>query len=359
MLYELAQLLVPYEANFLFFQYLTVRGALVTVTALALSAGLCVAVIRLSHRFGIYPGMRSDGPAHASKANTPILGGVAMAVGIAVSVLLWADLDNQYIWVLLASLLSFAAIGGIDDFLKLRRQDGHGIGAKAKLAMQLALATALAVWVYSLAETDTQTALLIPYMKSTSIALGWLFVPFVVLVITGSSNSVNLMDGLDGLCILQVAMIASALAVFAYVSGNVMFSSYLNIPYIQGNGELALVAVAIAGASMGFLWFNAHPAEIFMGDTGSLALGALLGLIAVLVRQELVLAIMAGLFVLQTTAVMLQVGSFKARGKRIFRMAPLHHHFELIGWTETKIIIRFWIITFLLVLLGLASLKIR
>lgn len=359
MLYELAQYLVPFESNFSFFLYLTVRGVMAAATAFVLSMLLCWVMIGFAHRRGMYPGMREKGPAHSEKSGTPILGGVAMVISIAVSVLLWADLDNVYIWLALAAMLLYAFIGGADDYLKVARRDSAGLRAGAKLVVQTLAAALLAFAAYRLAQTGAQTDLLIPYMKSTSFDMGWWFVPFSILVIVGCSNSVNLMDGLDGLCILPVVMIASALAVFAYVSGNIVFSSYLNIPYIPGNGELAVVAVATAGAGMGFLWFNAHPAEIFMGDTGSLALGALLAVLAILVRQELVLAIMAGLFVVQACSVILQVGSFKLRGRRIFKMAPLHHHFELSGWTETKIIIRFSIITFLLVMLGLASLKIR
>ena len=359
MIIELIQYLTQFESNFSFFYYLTVRGVFIAITSFLLSIFLCRWVINFSHKHRIYPGMRADGPDHEDKQQTPILGGVAMCVSIVLSSLLWVDLSHFPVWLCLLTVLLYALIGGLDDYLKVKHQDGSGLSVRAKLALQSCVAVGLAWVIFDTAQTSVEVDLLIPYVKNTSIALGWWFIPFSVLVIVGTSNSVNLMDGLDGLCILPVAMITVALAIFLYFSGNIVFASYLNIPYIAGNGELALIALALVGAGMGFLWYNSHPAQVFMGDVGSLSIGALMALLAIFARQELVLAVMGGLFVVQTFSVFLQVGSYKLRGKRIFKMAPLHHHYEKLDYQESKIIIRFWIVTFFFVILGLASLKIR
>jgi phospho-N-acetylmuramoyl-pentapeptide-transferase len=308
--------------------------------------------------------VRDEGPeTHLLKAGTPTMGGALILTAIAVSTVLWADLENMFVWVVLFVTLSFGVIGYVDDYKKLVLQDPKGISAKQKLFWQSAVAIIAAVTLYLWAEQsgtlDTATALLIPYLKDTTIQLGILQVVVTYLFIVGFSNAVNLTDGLDGLAIMPTVLVGGALGVLAYVTGNVNFSGYLGIPYVAGTGEILVFCAALAGAGLGFLWFNTYPAQVFMGDIGALSLGAALGVVAVVVRQEIVLAIMGGVFVVETLSVMIQVGSYKLTGKRVFRMAPLHHHFELKGWAEPKVIVRFWIITVILVLIGLASLKIR
>ena len=304
--------------------------------------------------------VRDDGPqTHLSKAGTPTMGGALILVAIAVSTLLWSDLSNIYVWVTIGVTLIFGAVGWVDDYRKVVEKNPRGLPAKWKYFWQSIGGLGAAVLLYSVAQTPAETSLLIPFMKNVSIELGIFFIVFTYFVIVGSSNAVNLTDGLDGLAILPTVLVAGALGVFAYLSGNIKFAEYLLIPYVAGSGELIIFCGAIVGAGLGFLWFNTYPAQVFMGDVGALSLGAALGVVAVIVRQELVLVIMGGIFVAETVSVILQVASFKLTGRRIFRMAPLHHHFELKGWPEPRVIVRFWIITVVLVLIGLASLKIR
>ena len=304
--------------------------------------------------------IRDDGPqSHLSKAGTPTMGGGLILIAIASSNLLWADLTNRYIWVALLVTLSFGAIGFIDDYRKVSAGNSKGLSARSKYGWQSLIAIVTGVGLFVGATTAAETELLVPFFKDVSVTLGWLFVPLVYFVVVGSSNAVNLTDGLDGLAILPTVMIAGALAVFAYVTGNYKFAEYLSIPFIRDAGELIVFCGSIMGAGLGFLWFNTYPAQVFMGDVGALSLGAALGIVAVLVRQELVYFLMAGVFVMETVSVILQVASFKLTGRRIFRMAPLHHHFELKGWPEPRVIVRFWIVTVILVLIGLATLKIR
>ena len=287
------------------------------------------------------------------------MGGVLILTAIAVSTILWADLDNHFVWIVLFVTLSFGAIGYVDDYKKLILQNPAGISAKTKLFWQSVAALVAATALYVTATDEISTSLLIPYFKDLMIPLGIFQVVVTYFFIVGFSNAVNLTDGLDGLAIMPTVLVGGALGVFAYVTGNTNFSDYLGIPYVSGTGEILVFCAALAGAGLGFLWFNTYPAQVFMGDIGALALGAALGVVAVVVRQEIVLAIMGGVFVVETLSVIIQVASFKLTGRRVFRMAPLHHHFELKGWAEPKVIVRFWIITVILVLIGLASLKIR
>jgi len=287
------------------------------------------------------------------------MGGTLILAAIAISTVLWADLENLYVWIVLFVMLSFGVIGYVDDYKKLILQDPAGISAKQKLFWQSCAAIIAAIALYVTATDEVQTSLLIPYFKDLAIPLGMFQVVVTYFFIVGFSNAVNLTDGLDGLAIMPTVLVGGALGIFAYVTGNVNFSGYLDIPYVPGTGEILVFCTALAGAGLGFLWFNTYPAQVFMGDIGALALGAALGVVAVVVRQEIVLAIMGGVFVMETLSVMIQVASFKLTGKRVFRMAPIHHHFELKGWAEPKVIVRFWIITVILVLIGLASLKIR
>ena len=282
-----------------------------------------------------------------------------MLVAISIGTLLWGDLGNRYVWVVLIVTMLFGVIGFYDDYKKLVLKDAAGISAKAKYFWQSVVGLGAAIFLYQTAALPTETHLLIPFMKDTTLDLGLGFIVLAYFVVVGSSNAVNLTDGLDGLAILPTVMVAGALGIFAYVTGHVKFAEYLGIPYIFGIGEVVIFCATIVGAGLGFLWFNTYPAQVFMGDVGALALGAALGIIAVVVRQELVLLIMGGVFVMETVSVIMQVASFKLTGRRIFRMAPLHHHFELKGWAEPKVIVRFWIVTVILVLVGLASLKIR
>src|SRR6056300_933837 len=304
--------------------------------------------------------VRDDGPeTHLLKAGTPTMGGTLILAAISISTVLWADLENVYVWIVLFVTLSFGVIGYVDDYKKLILQDPAGISAKQKLFWQSAAALIAAVALYVTATDDVQTSLLIPYFKDLAIPLGMFQVVVTYFFIVGFSNAVNLTDGLDGLAIMPTVLVGGALGIFAYLTGNFNFSSYLGIPYVPGVGEMVVFCGALVGAGLGFLWFNTYPAQVFMGDVGALALGAALGIVAVLVRQELVLFIMGGIFVLETVSVMLQVGSFRLTGKRLFRMAPIHHHFELKGWPEPRVIVRFWIISVMLVLVGLATLKLR
>jgi phospho-N-acetylmuramoyl-pentapeptide-transferase len=360
MLVYLAEYLSQYHTGFNVFQYLTLRAILGVLTALLISFLVGPMMIRRLSFHQIGQSIRTDGPqTHLSKAGTPTMGGALILVGVAVATLLWADLGNRYVWVLLVVTLLFGAIGWVDDYRKVVARNSKGLSARSKILWQSLVALGAALFLYYTAHTPGEVQLLVPFFKNFYLDLGWGYVLLVYFVVVGSSNAVNLTDGLDGLAILPTVMIAGALAVFAYVTGHVRFAEYLAIPYIRDAGEVIVFAGALMGAGLGFLWFNAYPAQVFMGDVGALALGAALGMMAVLVRQELVFFVMAGVFVMETVSVILQVASFKLTGRRIFRMAPLHHHFELKGWPEPRVIVRFWIVTVILVLIGLATLKIR
>lgn len=342
------------------FQYLTLRAILGTLTALVMALVLGPSIIRKLSLRRVGQVVRDDGPqSHLSKAGTPTMGGTLVIISVLISTLLWADLSNRYVWLVLIITLGFGAIGYWDDYRKLVLKHSRGMPARQKYFFQSLLGLGAAVYLYSTAIVPAETQLVIPFMKSVYIGLGPFFILLTYLVIVGSSNAVNLTDGLDGLAIMPAVMISGALGVFAYATGNVQYANYLGIPYVPGVGEIVVFCGALVGSGLGFLWFNTYPAQVFMGDVGALSLGAALGVVAVLVRQEIVFFVMSGIFVLETVSVILQVGSYKLTGKRIFRMAPIHHHFELKGWPEPRVIVRFWIITFVLVLFGLATLKLR
>ena len=360
MFLTLAEYLQQFESGFSVFQYITLRAILGTITALILSLVIGPTMIRKLSSYKIGQQVRDDGPqSHPSKAGTPTMGGALILIAIAISTLLWGDLSSEKVWVVVGVTLSFGLIGGVDDYKKLVYGNSKGLSAKAKYFWQTVFGLAAAYFIYANAKTPIETTLIVPFVKDVMLPLGGAFVVLSYLVIVGSSNAVNLTDGLDGLAIMPTVMVAGALGVFAYATGHSTFANYLGIPYVAGVGELAIFCGTIVGAGLGFLWFNTYPAQVFMGDVGALALGAALGVVAIYVRQELVLVIMGGIFVMETVSVILQVASFKLTGKRIFRMAPIHHHFELKGWPEPRVIVRFWIITVVLVLIGLASLKIR
>ncbi|MCP1583134.1 phospho-N-acetylmuramoyl-pentapeptide-transferase [Pseudoxanthomonas mexicana] len=361
MLLELARWLQSLENFFGLFGYLTFRGILAALTSLALSLWLGPAVIRrLGQLKGGQP-IRKDGPqSHFSKAGTPTMGGALILITVAASVLMWGDLRNKYVWVVLLVMLCFGVIGWYDDWIKIVRRDPNGLKSRWKYLLQSIFGLAAGLYLYLYADVPAATTFYVPFFKSIALPLAGVgFVAIAYFWIVGFSNAVNLTDGLDGLAIMPTVLVACALGVFAYASGNAVFSNYLQIPQVPGAGELTIICAAIAGAGLGFLWFNTYPAMVFMGDIGALALGAVLGTIAVIVRQELVLVIMGGIFVIETLSVMIQVASFKLTGKRVFRMAPIHHHFELKGWPEPRVIVRFWIISVVLVLVGLATLKVR
>ncbi len=360
MLLMLADWLEAYYSAFRVFQYLTFRAILGTLTALGIGLLVGPALIRRLEALKVGQQVRADGPvSHYSKAGTPTMGGALMLVGIAVATLLWGDLTNRHVWLVLMTTLTFGLIGGVDDWLKLTRGNSEGLRAKVKFFWQTIAGLIAGVILFLTAETAIETSLIVPLLKDVVIPLGILMVPLTWLVVVGASNAVNLTDGLDGLAIMPTVLVAGALGVFAYASGNVNFATYLGIPYVPGAGELAVFVGALVGAGLAFLWFNTYPAQVFMGDIGALALGAALGMIAMVVRQEIVLFIMGGVFVAETVSVMLQVFWYKRTGRRIFRMAPLHHHFELKGWPEPRVIVRFWIVSVILVLVGLATLKLR
>ena len=360
MLLLLTEYLTQFHSGFNVFQYLTLRTILGVLTALGISLFVGPWMIRYLTQYQIGQSVRDDGPeTHLIKAGTPTMGGLLILVAIGISTLLWGDLSNKYVWVVLLVTAMFGIIGWVDDYKKIVNRDPKGLIPRYKYLWQSVGGLAVAIYLYLTATTPAETDLLIPFFKHGSITLGVFFIPFVYFVIVGTSNAVNLTDGLDGLAIMPSVLVAAALVIFAYVTGHVKFANYLGIPYVAGVGELCIFCGAIAGAGLGFLWFNTYPAQVFMGDIGALALGAALGTVAVIVRQELVLFIMGGIFVVETVSVILQVASFKLTGKRIFNMAPLHHHYELKGWPEPRVIVRFWIITVMLVLIGLATLKIR
>ncbi len=365
------------------FGYLTLRAVLACMTALVISFVIGPRMIAWLTRMKIGQSVRDDGPqTHLTKAGTPTMGGALILVSILVTTLLWGDLENRFVWVVLIVTAGFGAVGWVDDYRKVVHRDPKGLSPRAKFFWQSIIGVIAAVYLaFSVSAPDNpqflrllsawigsgfnldlspKADLIVPFFKTVSYPLGvWGFIALTYCVIVGTSNAVNLTDGLDGLAIMPTVMIGAALGVFAYVSGNAVFARYLQFPLIPGAGELAVICGAIAGAGLGFLWFNAYPAEVFMGDVGALALGGALGTIAVIVRQEIVLFIMGGVFVVETLSVMVQVVSFKLTGRRVFRMAPIHHHYELKGWKENQVVVRFWIITMLLVLFGLSTLKLR
>jgi phospho-N-acetylmuramoyl-pentapeptide-transferase len=361
MLLELFDWLAKDIRAFNVFGYITLRTVLAAMTALVISFVIGPWMIRKLTAMKIGQSVRNDGPqSHLVKAGTPTMGGALILVAVAVTTLLWGDLSNRYVWACLVTTVGFGVIGWIDDYRKVVHKNSKGLSAKAKFFWQTVIAACALSYLAYRANLPQQTDLIVPFFKTVAIPLGTL--GFIVLgwfVVVGFSNAVNLTDGLDGLAIMPTVMVASALAIFAYVAGNKIFATYLGVPHIAGAGELAIFCGAIAGAGLAFLWFNAYPAEVFMGDVGALALGGALGLIAVICRQEVVLIIMGGVFVVETLSVMIQVASFKLTGKRVFRMAPLHHHYELKGWKENQVVVRFWIITMMLVLFGLSTLKLR
>ncbi len=360
MLLWLSEYLSSFYSGFNVFQYLTLRAILATITALVISLIVGPVLIKSLTLLKIGQSVRDDGPqSHLKKSGTPTMGGALILISIAFSTLLWGDLSNRFVWVVLIVTLLFGVIGWIDDYRKVALGNSKGLSAKAKYFWQSVFGFGAAVFLLMNVQSPTETQLVIPFVKTVIQLSPWMFILLTYFVIVGTSNAVNLTDGLDGLAIVPTVLVAGAFALFAYTTGHINFAKYLGIPYIAGVGEVMIFCGAIVGAGLGFLWFNTYPAQVFMGDVGALALGAALGILAVVVRQELVLLIMGGVFVMETVSVMLQVASFKLTGRRIFRMAPIHHHFELKGWPEPRVIVRFWIITIMLVLIGLASLKIR
>ncbi|KJZ09941.1 MAG: phospho-N-acetylmuramoyl-pentapeptide-transferase [Marinomonas sp.] len=360
MLLLLTDYLSQYFTFFTVFNYLSLRAILGVLTAFIIALIIGGPVIRMLQSLQIGQAVRDDGPqSHLSKAGTPTMGGAMIIFSIAVSTLLWGDLTNQYVWVVLLVMLAFGAIGWVDDYRKVVEKNPRGLPGKWKYFWQSVFGLIAAVYLYANASTPAETSLIVPIFKDVVIPLGIFYIVLTYFVIVGTSNAVNLTDGLDGLAILPTVLVGGALGVFAYLTGNIRFAEYLLIPYVGGVGEIIVFCAALVGAGLGFLWFNTYPAQVFMGDVGSLALGAALGVIAVIVRQEIVLFIMGGVFVMETVSVILQVGSYKLTKRRIFRMAPIHHHFELKGWAEPKVIVRFWIITVCLVLVGFATLKVR
>ncbi len=360
MLVWLSDYLMQFNSAFAVLQYITVRGIFSVLTALGVSLLVGPILIRALNANQIGQVIRDDGPqSHLSKAGTPTMGGALILVGITVSTLLWSDLTNHYVWVLLLVTLAFGAVGWVDDYRKVFRKNAIGLPARWKYFWQSLIGIAAAVVLYKSALGPAETQYILPFFKSVALDLGLFYIVISYFFIVGFSNAVNLTDGLDGLAILPSVLVGGALGAIAYLAGHVEFASYLQIPYVAGSGEVVIFAGGLLGAGLGFLWFNTYPAQIFMGDVGALALGAALGTMAIIARHELVLVIMGGVFVMETLSVILQVGSFKLTGKRIFKMAPIHHHFELMGWPEPRVIVRFWIITVMLVLFGLATLKLR
>jgi phospho-N-acetylmuramoyl-pentapeptide-transferase len=360
MLLWLSEYMMQYYSGFNVFQYITLRAILGALTSLFIALVIGPVLINYLGKYKVGQAVRDDGPiTHLDKTGTPTMGGLLIIISIAFSTLCWADLANRQVLIVCIVTMGFAFIGYVDDYRKVIRQDARGLSARSKYIWQSIIGLGAALFLYYTAESPVDTQLILPFIKFISFDLGWFFVIFVYFVIVGSSNAVNLTDGLDGLAILPSVMVAGGLAIFAYASGNIQFAEYLGIPYVAGVGEVCVFLGALVGAGLGFLWFNTYPAQVFMGDIGALALGAALGIVSVVVRQEIVLFIMGGVFVVETVSVILQVTSYKLTGKRIFKMAPLHHHYELKGWPEPRVIVRFWIITFILVLIGLSSLKIR
>ena len=362
MLYNLLFPLADEFGPFNLFRYITLRTGGAIMTALFVSFVLGPAVIRRLRRYqGAGQPIRPDGPAShlITKKGTPTMGGVLILLATGVATLLWADLSNAYVWAVLFVTLGFGSVGFADDYLKLTRNSSDGLRGRTKLLALVAIGGAGALWIMQLTPAPLSTGLAVPFLKDILLPLGWLFIPWAILVLVGSGNAVNLTDGLDGLAIMPALIAAACFALIAYLAGNFVFSGYLQIHFVRGAGDLAVFCGALVGAGLGFLWFNAPPATVFMGDTGSLAIGGALGAVSVVTKHELVLAVIGGLFVLETVSVIVQVVSFKLTGRRVFRMAPLHHHFEQKGWAEPTIVIRFWIIATILALIGLSTLKLR
>jgi phospho-N-acetylmuramoyl-pentapeptide-transferase len=362
MLYHLLFPLADQFILFNVFRYLTFRTGGAVVTALVVSFLVGPPLIRFlkARQNGGQP-IRQDGPeSHLlTKRGTPTMGGFLILLALTASTLLWADLGNGFVWVVLFVTICYGTVGFLDDYRKVALRSSKGVSARAKLALQIVIAGAAAFWITALTTPELRETLAVPFFKDVLLHLGWAFVPVAIFVVVGTSNSVNLTDGLDGLAIVPALIAAGVLALIAYLVGNSIFANYLQLHYVRGSGELAVFCGALVGSGLGFLWFNAPPARVFMGDTGSLSLGAALGSVSVITKHELVLAIIGGLFVLETVSVIVQVASFKLTGKRVFRMAPLHHHLEKKGWAEPTIVIRFWIIASILALAGLATLKLR
>lgn len=360
MMLLLGSLLSQLDTSFGAVQYITLRAIFSAITAMIICLLVGPRLIRWLTAAKIGQSVRDDGPeSHLSKAGTPTMGGAMIVVAVTVSTLLWADLTVRQVWFVLFVTVGFAAIGWVDDYRKVMLSNSVGLTAREKLISQTVVAGIAVIAVYLMANDQSELTLTIPIFKDADIFLGWFFIPFAFLVIVGTSNAVNLTDGLDGLAIMPTVMVAAGLGLIAYLAGHAIFADYLNIPNVKGSGELSVFCSAIIGAGLGFLWFNTYPAQVFMGDVGALSLGAALGAVSIMARQELVLLIMGGIFVLEAVSVIMQVASFKLTGRRIFRMAPIHHHFELKGWPEPRIIVRFWIITVILVLVGLSTLKLR
>lgn len=358
MIYHLLYSLHDYYSFFNVFRYITLRTVYAVITALVLCLMIGPYMIELLKKYQIGQFVRNDGPSrHLTKAGTPTMGGVLILIIVVLATLSWADLSNVYVWLVLAVLAGFGLIGFADDYLKVVRKKSEGLRGKYKFTMQIAIATLVAIALYYLPAYST--TLSVPFLKNFNPDLGWFYIPFVIFIIVGTSNAVNLTDGLDGLAIGPVIVVTMVFTIITYVAGNAKIASYLLIPFINGSGELAILCGAVFGAGLGFLWFNTYPASVFMGDVGSLPLGALLGTVAVIAKHELLLIIVGGIFVVETVSVIFQVASFRLHGKRVFLMAPLHHHYELKGWQEPKIIVRFWIIAIILGLLALSTLKLR
>lgn len=361
MLYNLLYPLAEYFQPFNLFKYLTFRTGGAMLTAMVISFMIGPAVIRwLKSKQGKGQPIRSDGPeTHFKKQGTPTMGGLMIIFAVTVSTLLWVDLSNAYMWVVLWVFLGYGAIGFADDYAKLTKSSHRGVPGKLRLALEGAIALAAVVAIMSLTDDPLGTGLSVPFFKNVLFSLGWFFAPFGVLVIVGAANAVNLTDGLDGLAIGCIMIAAACFGIISYLVGNLVFANYLQIHNVPGAGELAVFCGALVGAGLGFLWYNAPPAAVFMGDTGSLSLGGALGAISVVTKHEIVLSVIGGLFVMETLSVIIQVVSFKTTGKRVFRMAPIHHHFEKLGWAETTVVVRFWIIAIVLALVGLSTLKLR
>jgi len=360
MLYSLLYRLHEWYSPLNVFRYITFRTALAILTAMLITFVIGPAVIERLRRFSITQHIRDDGPqTHLGKTGTPTMGGVLIIISILFSIILWGDLNNRYIWVMSFSLIGFGAIGFIDDYLKVVRRNPKGLRACQKFGAQIIFALMIGLFLYMNPKDQYNDILSIPFFKKWLLDLGWFYIPFSVVVIVGSSNAVNLTDGIDGLAIGLVGIAVLATGILVYISGNFKFSQYLQVLYLPGTGELTVFCGAMFGASLGFLWYNSYPADVFMGDVGSLSLGGALGTLAVITKHEIVLAVVGGIFVIETLSVVMQVASFKLTGRRIFRMAPVHHHFELKGWAEPKVIVRFWIVGIMLALLSLATFKLR
>ena len=361
MLYHLMDSLAAYMKVANVFRYITFRTALATLTALLISLALGSRLIHKLREFQIGQQIRPEGPqSHQTKKGTPTMGGLLILIAVVLPSLLWTDLTNPFVWIVLVSTLLYGVIGFADDYLKITRLRSLGLTARPKLLAQWIVAALLGATLMWLAAHDLyDTHLSVPFFKRWTPDLGWLYLPWAMLVIVGAANAVNLTDGLDGLAIGTSMIASGTYAILAYIAGHAKVAGYLDVPNVRGSGELAVICGAMVGASLGFLWFNCNPAEVFMGDVGSMGLGGALGTVAVLIKQEILLVFVGGLFVIEALSVILQVGSYRLRGKRIFRMAPLHHHFELGGWPEQKVVIRFWIVAIIFALMGLSTLKLR